>query len=85
MDESCGPDCRVYMLVLSDDYSGFRLVNFLGYKAGSFLAGRIPREAAAQGAMNVRLSWLRENWDACLSIGTFESTRFFAWSSEATA
>lgn len=80
-DESCGEDCKAYMLCISEDRTSFRLVNYVGYKAGAQIATVIPMEASQSGAMNVRLSWLRENWSNVIPIGSFETTKFFKWKS----
>ena len=80
-DESCGEDCKAYMLSISEDCKSFRLVNYVGYKAGAQMAAVIPKEASQSGAMNVRLSWLLGNWSDFIPIGSFETTRFFRWTS----
>ena len=80
-DESCGVDCKVYMLCIFEDRKCFRLVNYIGYKAGAQMATVIPKEASQSGAMNVRLSWLHNNWNDVNPIGSFETTKFFKWKS----
>ena len=78
-DESCGVDCKAYMLCISEDRKGFRLVNYVGYKAGAQMTTVIPMEASQSGAMNVRLSWLLDNWSDVIPIGSFATTKFFKW------
>lgn len=80
-DESCGEDCKVYMLCISEDRESFRLVNYVGYKAGAQMATVIPMDASQSGAMNVRLPWLLDNWSDVILIGSFETTKFFKWTS----
>lgn len=81
LDASCGDDSRAYMLCISDDRESFRLVNYVGYKAGTFMQARVPKEAAQAGSLNIRLSWLRENWDEVIPVGSFETTKFLRWKS----
>jgi len=78
-DESCGEDCKAYMLCISEDHKSFRLVNYVGYKAGAQMATTIPKAASQSGAMNVRLSWLLDNWSEVIPIGSVEPTKFFKW------
>jgi len=70
------------MLYIAENKREFRLMNYVGYKAGAQMDTFIPREASAGNAMNVRLSWLKENWDECILIGSFETTKFLRWKSE---
>ncbi|MGJ8617647.1 MAG: hypothetical protein ACSHWS_12470 [Sulfitobacter sp.] len=81
-DDSCGSDCRVYMVTPSEDHGGFNLINYIGYKAGLLLLTTIPAEAAAPGCQNIRLSWLKKNWADVIPLGTYKTTKFYAWSSE---
>lgn len=79
-DEDCVEDCKAYMVYLPDDRQGFQLVNYVGYKAGARMATTIPKEAAEPGSLNIRLSWLRDNWSDTIPIGRFETTKFLKWS-----
>lgn len=79
-DQSCGEDCKAYMVYVPDDRNGFHLVNYVGYKAGARMATTIPNEASQPGALNIRLSWLRDNWSTVIPIGSFQTTKFLTWS-----
>lgn len=70
------------MLHIAENRREFRLINYVGYKAGAQMDTVIPKEASAENAMNVRLSWLKENWDNCIPIGSFETTKFLRWKSD---
>ncbi|MEM9250295.1 MAG: hypothetical protein AAGB05_16575 [Pseudomonadota bacterium] len=83
-DDASGADCKAYMVYLPEDRSGFQLVNYVGYKAGARLATIIPDEASQPGALNIRLSWLREYWSETIPFGTFETTTFLSWSGAAS-
>jgi len=78
-DESCGEDCRAYMVYVPDSREGFHLVNYVGYKAGARMAVTIPKEASEGDSLNIRLSWLRDNWSDTIPIGSFETTKFLKW------
>lgn len=82
-DDCCGEDCKAYMVCIADEREHFNLVNYVGHKAGAVMAAMIPKEASQPGSMNIRLSWLRENWSEVIPIGSFETTKFFAWSGDA--
>ena len=82
MDPSCGPDYKVYMLYIAENRKAFGLINYVGYKGGAQMDAVIPKEASSENAMNVRLHWLKDNWNDCIPIGSFESTKFFRWKSE---
>jgi hypothetical protein len=80
-DESTGPDCRAYMLVSPLGADRLHLVNYIGYKAGNELvATNIPRDAGDEGAFNIRLGWLKDNWNQAIPLGKFETTKFLQWS-----
>ena len=79
-DESCGEDCKAYMVYIPDDRNGYQLINYVGYKAGARLATTIPKEASEPGSFSIRLSWLRDNWNETIPIGSFETTKFLRWS-----
>ncbi len=83
LDEACGDDCKAYMVCIRDDRDGFQLTNYVGYKAGAAMNMTIPRAASQPECMNIRLSWLRENWSDFIPIGSFETTRFLRWSAKA--
>ncbi|MEO1314428.1 MAG: hypothetical protein AAFV27_11210, partial [Pseudomonadota bacterium] len=57
-DETCGEDCKAYMVYVPDSREGFQLINYVGYKAGARLATTIPKDASELGSLNIRLSWL---------------------------
>ncbi|MGF1554385.1 MAG: hypothetical protein ACFBWO_18055 [Paracoccaceae bacterium] len=78
-DSPDNPDCMAYMLCLPSGAGRLRFVNYVGYKAGAFLAVDIPKAAGSEGAVNLRLSWLRENWVDVMPIGRFEDAAFYAW------
>lgn len=78
-DQTCGEDCKAYMVCISSDGDSFNLVNYVGYKAGAYLAATIPSDASEPDALNIRLSWLRENWRDVIPIGVFETTKFYTW------
>lgn len=82
LNQDTEPDARVYMVCLSDDRKSFHLINYVGYKAGAKLTISIPLEASEPGAQNIRLSWLKKNWQTVIPIGSYETTSFLSWTPE---
>ena len=79
-DKKGGPDRQTYMLYIPSGQQHLRLMNILGHKAGMSIANlTFPSESGEEGAINLQLSWLRENWPSQLDFCDFASTRFYHW------
>ena len=79
LDDAAGEDCRAYMFCMSEQGDRLELINYVGYKAGSRLATKIPRAASSKGALNIRLTWLQANWERYIPVGSYEMARFYRW------
>lgn len=72
-DAPLGADARVLMVSACQDFRSLYLVNFVGHKAGLPFGAPIPAAAASQGALNIRVAWIMENWRNTVGVGQFET------------
>jgi hypothetical protein len=74
-------DVKCYMMVFDDAERQFKLINWVGYKAGlKLVVASIPETALCPGSIAVQLGWFKENWDSIfLPFGSFETTKFLVW------
>ncbi len=73
-DEKPDRDAICYMLVAVEN--GWGTLNWIGYKAGAWGPGFVPKTAFIPGTQSLKLRWFKDNMPDVFWDFLFEKTKF---------